>query len=321
MDYKKIVKEFCSNQRTKALQKQCKQIDKPDFYNLDLFNVDQYELSECILKLTGRSFSVQTLYIIRKIVFDFYTWAINKGYTNVNPFYLYDQLEFEVLSEKMAEKSNTLFLHPEDVNELCEYLSDSQNTACRNRPFLTFFISALYNGYEQKEFIQMKMDEIFKHNCWQNQLYNKYANNYMDGTIGVQYKEYVLRVKKNKIITDEEFRSYQNVACRNLFIKYVSEVLKENMKMDILINPSTVLYSGFLSYCRSQCSTNEEFVLLFEKTPGYKNTESVNKLKKYSDYFFVSDKVNSTDKVTKLKATCFILLRKSKWYLEYKKNK
>lgn len=316
MDYKRIVEEFCSEQKTKSLQKQCKQICVDDFYKLDLFNIDQYELSKCILKLTGRSFSIQSLYIIRKIIFNFYTWAIKKGYTCINPFHVYDILNFDNLSAKMAEESNVLFLHPDDVSALCEYLSNPSNTKCRNRPLLTFFISALYNGYQQKEFIQIKTNEVFNHNCWQQNLYDYYANKYINGIIGVPYKDYVLRVKTNKIITDEEFRSYQNVACRELFIKYVSDMLKRSYKNDILINPSIVLYSGFLSYCRSKCKSNSEFIFLFEKTPGYKNTESTIKLKQYARDFFITDKVNSIDKISKLKSTCFILLRKSRWYLE-----
>jgi hypothetical protein len=317
-NYKQLVEDFCDSQSTPAKKKDCRvKIFKPEFYNLDLYNCKPSELSECILNLVSKSFKIEYLKSIRKIMSDFYNFSIAKGYTNINPFDNYIQLEYDYLANTMVYRSNIKFIYYEDINLICSYVS---RIHVKSGLYLNFFIAALYNGYSQQDFMKMKMDNVFSHNCWKEDLFKFYANEYINALEnGEQYKDYVLKININinSEMDEKSFKKYQTDACARFFTKYITKKIDNYFDEKCLIKPNTILYSGFLSYCRTKCKTNKEFVSLFEKTPGYKHTESIERLMRYANEFFVDKtKVNTPAKISKLKDVLFVLIRKSIWYLD-----
>lgn len=311
-DYEKIIAEFCNGkpQRYKTY------LQRPFLYEADLYNCSVSDLVHIIIELCKKTNDMDTIKVIYRLLAYFFQWSQTEGYIERSQFDQYSEiLDEKIVFEHVAENSTLQFLYPSDIDKLCKCVINKQNLKLdMQREMLhgysiAFLLVALYNGYTLENFINLTNSNVYKHKCWRDDLFNFYYHAYIQNRTGYRYEDYVYQITNRRVSSYDEYKKAAMAQCRSIFKQHIVSMYPKGS-----INLNTVMYSGFLAYCRSQCESDEEFVTLFKRTPGYKHTIANKKLKEYAANFFVNRKYEKTEEISKLKSLSYILMTKTKWY-------
>ena len=203
------------------------------------------------------------------------------------------------------------------IYRLLNYIKkkDQPRKSFISKEYVKFIIAASYNGISFSELVKLKKNKFEDLVCWQQKFlmnsYQKYVTS--EKNIGnVQFEDYLLYYSPKKY----DYKKYHDRAKVSMQRQYLQNI--NNSGINITLN--MILYSGFITYVRTQCKSNEEFVNLF--TLIFKDRKKVDKvdnmrLLKYANKFFVLKNFKYDWQVVDLKYTCFVLLRKTQWYEDY----
>lgn len=304
-----FVKEEKRDNRFKSLTQE--DYDKFDFTK----NTDALEF---LLYVSEKNKNNNVKYFIQSIyqLDDFFRWCKRKNVEDVTPLD-FKEINFDILLDSFVLTSGLTFIDKTMISRILNYVDTKQNQhkSFISKEYVKFIIAASYNGISFSELVKLKKNKFEDLVCWQQKFlmnsYQKYVNS--EKSIGnVQFEDYLLYYSPKKY----DYKKYHDRAKVSMQRQYLQNI--NNSGINITLN--MILYSGFITYVRTQCKSNEEFVNLF--TLIFKDRKKVDKvdnmrLLKYANKFFVLKKFKYDWQVVDLKYTCFVLLRKTQWYEDY----
>lgn len=304
-----FVKEEKRDNRFKSLTQE--DYDKFDFTK----NTDALEF---LLYVSEKNKNNNVKYFIQSIyqLDDFFRWCKRKNVEDVTPLD-FKEINFDILLDSFVLTSGLTFIDKTMISRILNYVDKKQNQhkSFISKEYVKFIIAASYNGISFSELVKLKKNKFEDLVCWQQKFlmnsYQKYVTS--EKNIGnVQFEDYLLYYSPKKY----DYKKYHDRAKVSMQRQYLQNI--NNSGINITLN--MILYSGFITYVRTQCKSNEEFVNLF--TLIFKDRKKVDKidnmrLLKYANKFFVLKNFKYDWQVVDLKYTCFVLLRKTQWYEDY----
>lgn len=260
-----FVKEEKRDNRFKSLTQE--DYDKFDFTK----NTDALEF---LLYVSEKNKNNNVKYFIQSIyqLDDFFRWCKRKNVEDVTPLD-FKEINFDILLDSFVLTSGLTFIDKTMISRILNYVDKKQNQhkSFISKEYVKFIIAASYNGISFSELVKLKKNKFEDLVCWQQKFlmnsYQKYVTS--EKNIGnVQFEDYLLYYSPKKY----DYKKYHDRAKVSMQRQYLQNI--NNSGINITLN--MILYSGFITYVRTQCKSNEEFVNLF--TLIFKDRKKVDKI-------------------------------------------
>lgn len=309
LDYKKLIVDFCKESEYTAVRS--KRYIKPCVYEKDLFDINPETLLTAAFELCGSSKNLHYLREMRLFLRNFFQWAVKKGFTDFNPFDMFELLSFDCMKIEFINRINIKFIYFEDIDDICNMIEfvDTQHKALTK-----FVISALYDGIKNtKHFVLIKHDDIdfqnntlklYEHKLILSDRTIKYLKEYLNEDRGVMFENRLIKcIREGQ--SEETYESSVHTLIRSQF-KKIKKYLLEN-GIDYPVTAETISKSGFITFVRKNVESDAELCRLFKLNEGIRNSVRLSDIA----YNFGFPK-NSL--ISQIRQNHEIFLMKSKWY-------
>lgn len=313
MKMKELMDEFVKEEKR---DNRFKSLTQEDYDKFDF--TDNDDALKFLLYVSEKNKNNNVKYFIQSIyqLDDFFRWCKIKNIDCVSPMD-FNAINFDKLLMSFVSQSNLMFIYKEMIYGLLNYINkkDQPRKNFISKEYVKFIIATSYNGISFSELVKLKKDKFDDLVCWQQKFlinsYEKYVNS--EKNIGnVRCEDYLLYYSPKKY----DYKKYHDRAKVSMQRQYLQNI--NNSGINITLN--MILYSGFITYVRTQCKSNKEFVNLFTLIlRDKKKSENIDNMRllKYANKFFVLREFKYEWQAVDLKYTCFVLVRKTKWYNDY----